>query len=353
MAGGPLGGRTELLGAVHVHTHHSDGTGSVAEVAAAAGECGLDFVVISDHDTLDGRADGGQGWHGRVLAAVGAEVATRKNWHLLALGPSEVPERHKLDAAGALDFLDRAGARTLAAHPHGRGLSGRKRDMRDWPFWSHPRLAGCEVWSYLQDWAAGFRFWRRRDYLLKNVASKIQGPPDWLLARWDAEAERRPFAGLGALDNHAKRPPFSRQLFFPHPEMLGRMTNRVRLSRPLPADGDAAAGELSAALAAGRCTFAREELAPSQGFDFRATAADGRVLRSGDSAPVGTGAQLVVESPVEAELRICRRGEVIASTDGKKLEHAVTEPGAYRAEARLENKAWCFSNHVRLLEKIG
>ena len=206
-----------------------------------------------------------------------------------------------------------------------------------------------EVWSYLQDWAEDFRLWRPGDYRLENVAGKIKGPPDWVLDKWDAEAERRPFAGVGASDNHARRLPFTGRRYFPHEAVIGRLVNRVRLEEPLPADGPEAARRLMAALAAGRLTFARDELASSEGFDFRAEAPDGRRLRSGESARFAPGAALIVESPVEAKLRICRRGEVLASSTGKSLEYRPEEPGAYRAEARLGGKAWAFSNHVRLL----
>ena len=58
-------------GDLQMHTHWSDGSGSVAEMAAAGGEQGYDFVAITDHSrTL--RIAGGM--DEQTLAAQGAEI---------------------------------------------------------------------------------------------------------------------------------------------------------------------------------------------------------------------------------------------------------------------------------------
>jgi len=346
----PLSDRREVVGAVHVHTRHSDGGSTTAETVAAAAENGLDFVVIADHDTLGARASGEEGWHGKVLVAAASEISTRRNYcHLVALGHATTVPRFSLTVCGALERIRGEGGAALLAHADGRGLGGKGPSRQDWPYWSHPYLSGAEIWSYLQDWGKSFRLLRPSSYRLDLVAERIKGPPDWLLAYWDAEAEVRPFAGLGASDNHAKRLFPFRRCYFPHRALIGRLVDRVRLAEPLSADGAGAAKQLMAALAAGRLIFARDELASSGGFDFRADLPDGRALRSGESAEFSPGARLVIESPVAAELRVCRRGEVVASATGKRLEHRPEEPGAYRAEGRFNGKAWAFSNHVRLV----
>ena len=45
-------GLTWLAGDLHAHTFHSDGAMSVAELAAHAVERGLDFVAVTDHNTV-------------------------------------------------------------------------------------------------------------------------------------------------------------------------------------------------------------------------------------------------------------------------------------------------------------
>jgi hypothetical protein len=352
----------EYVGAVHMHTGHSDGAGGAKEIVEACAALGLDFAVVSDHDSLALREHGQEGWHGEVLLAVGNEISTRKNFtHLLGLNVTEAAPRFEYGMHESLEYVRGQGGHALLAHAQGRGLGGKGRSRRNWPWWSHPWLCGAEVWNYLQDWGRTFKLLDPGSYRLDQVAGRVAGPPEWLLSYWDAEAEQRPFSGIAGNDNHAKRLWPFRKKYWPHQDMLGRLVNRVRLDEPLSKDGDEAARQLMTALASGQCVFARDELASSKGFDFFAVRSaecgvrnEGKTgnqaaARSGDTIDFEHGTRLIVESPVDAELRVCRLGQVVASAAGRRLEFAPQEPGAYRAEARLDGKAWAFSNHIRLV----
>ena len=61
----------ELTGIIHCHSTYSDGTGTVPEIAAAARANDLDFLLLTDHDTLAAAQHGEEGWHGSVLLLVG------------------------------------------------------------------------------------------------------------------------------------------------------------------------------------------------------------------------------------------------------------------------------------------
>ena len=65
----------DLSCVVHVHSTYSDGTGTVPEIAAAAGRNGVDVVLLTDHDTLAARRRGEERWHDSVLVLVGEEVS--------------------------------------------------------------------------------------------------------------------------------------------------------------------------------------------------------------------------------------------------------------------------------------
>src|SRR5690606_25643630 len=53
----------DKTGVIHVHTRYSDGAGTVRRVAQAAVRAGLDFVIVTDHDTLAGLENGDDGWY--------------------------------------------------------------------------------------------------------------------------------------------------------------------------------------------------------------------------------------------------------------------------------------------------
>src|SRR5919109_3155835 len=91
-------------GALHMHTTYSDGTGTVDEVIQAARDAGLRWIVITDHDTLEGRPF--EGWRNDVLVIVGHEITPDHN-HFLALNVDEVIDR----TLAPQDYVDAVYAR--------------------------------------------------------------------------------------------------------------------------------------------------------------------------------------------------------------------------------------------------
>lgn len=52
----------EYTGAIHVHSIFSDGSGDINEITQYANESGLDFVILTDHNTLRALHEGYEGW---------------------------------------------------------------------------------------------------------------------------------------------------------------------------------------------------------------------------------------------------------------------------------------------------
>ena len=77
----------DLSCVVHLHSVHSDGTGTVPEIARAARRARADVVLLTDHDSLEARRQGEEGWYGDdVLVLVGTEVSPSRSNHYLAFG---------------------------------------------------------------------------------------------------------------------------------------------------------------------------------------------------------------------------------------------------------------------------
>jgi predicted metal-dependent phosphoesterase TrpH len=88
----------EYVGNLHTHTRYSDGHGSHEDIALAAIEAGLDFVIVTDHNVW---VEGMDGYRyldrQRVLLLTGEEIhdqarEPQKN-HLLVY---ETPRRHSM-----------------------------------------------------------------------------------------------------------------------------------------------------------------------------------------------------------------------------------------------------------------
>ena len=60
----------EYVGVIHVHSTYSDGSRSIPDIASIAGEVDLDYVFMTDHNTLQAKRDGLEGWHGDVLVGI-------------------------------------------------------------------------------------------------------------------------------------------------------------------------------------------------------------------------------------------------------------------------------------------
>jgi predicted metal-dependent phosphoesterase TrpH len=65
----------EYVGNVHIHSLYSDGGGSVADIARAGSENGLDFIVLNDHEYMtDSLHLEEESLRGKVLVLMGLEI---------------------------------------------------------------------------------------------------------------------------------------------------------------------------------------------------------------------------------------------------------------------------------------
>ena len=88
----------EYVGVIHVHSTYSDGSRPIPEIATIAEEVDLDFVLMTDHNTLQAKRDGLEGWHGDVLVGVGYEINDENDLnHYLAFNLDKEVENVVLD----------------------------------------------------------------------------------------------------------------------------------------------------------------------------------------------------------------------------------------------------------------
>jgi hypothetical protein len=107
-------------GDLHMHSHHSDGRWSVPELWQAVQQRGLDFFMLTDHNTLTGQADVAALDTGRVLPIPGMEV-TMRHGHMLALGVDRLIDwwvgREGRTIDDVLRDVHSAGGVAIIAHP--------------------------------------------------------------------------------------------------------------------------------------------------------------------------------------------------------------------------------------------
>ncbi|MBB1247032.1 PHP domain-containing protein [Streptomyces durbertensis] len=184
-------GRAWYRGDCHLHTVHSDGQRTPAEVAAAARAAGLDFIVSTEHNTTSAHAAWQGLWGEDLLILCGEEVTTR-NGHYLALGTDPgtfVDWRYRArDEAFRRHAarVRRAGGLVVPAHPNCPFVGCQ------WKF-GYGDADAVEVWNgpWTADDELALAAW---DNLLADSAGRAgrAGPGHWVPALGCSDAHREP-----------------------------------------------------------------------------------------------------------------------------------------------------------------
>ena len=161
-------GRRWLAGDLHAHTVHSDGALTVPELAALAVRRGLDFLAITDHNTVSHHAElpAAARRYGIVLLP-GQEVTT-DNGHAGALGDlGWIDFRREPDEW--LDATERGGGLLSVNHPIAGPVSWTR------PMRRRPPLVEVWHWSWLDlRWTTPLAWW-----LAWDPAAIPVGGSDW------------------------------------------------------------------------------------------------------------------------------------------------------------------------------
>src|ERR1051326_691104 len=100
----------EYSGAIHIHSVYSDGTGTIEDISRAASKSGLDFIVMTDHNTLKPKADGYEKWLNDVMVIIGYEINDSHNKnHYITLGTEELIGSYQVLEDGELGCTLNAG----------------------------------------------------------------------------------------------------------------------------------------------------------------------------------------------------------------------------------------------------
>jgi len=330
----------EYRGAIHIHSAYSDGSGTVKEIVEAGQRAGVDFIVITDHNTLGAKTD--EGWHGNLLVLVGQEVAHFQR-HCIVLGIDR-PIHRDQPMEAVFEEVATQGGLSFIVHPHGRYRPIFRLTRFEWDGWEINGYTGVEIWSYMFDWVKDFRlytwwkFWNDPDRY-------ISGPFPKTLRVWDELCQSRRVVGIGGLDVHARKFVFGTFEVFPYEWMFRRLSTHILVREPFSGRTDEDIRRVMEALRAGRCFIGYDLLGPTDGFRFEA-ATDRTLATMGDELLWREGLDLEVHAPQSAHIRILRDGQEVKIARGAHCLLRLDGPGVYRVELRLDGRPWIFSNPI-------
>ena len=346
--------RSVALGAYHVHSSRSDGSGTVEEIAASAKSAGLDFVVLTDHGDATAPIEAPRYVDG-VLLIDGVEINTDAG-HVVAMDlrrASVYPLAG--DARDVVEDIHRLGGWAIAAHADSPqpGLRWRGSQMP---------VDGVEWLNVDSEW---------RSHTFSNVAatalrSTIRGPesvaslfraPAPGLSRWDLLQRGGGSVGLAAVDAHARLGAddeewgsLARLRFPSYTGLFRSVAQVVVLPSPLTGHADTDGKVLQQSLRAGRSyTIIRAFADVVPAIDFEASTHVGR-LQMGAHVPPEFGGTLTadVQAAIPARVDLLRDGRILQSSQDRVQFQIPPASGAYRVEAYLpgHRMPWLVTNPI-------
>ena len=341
----------EYVGAIHMHSVFSDGSGKVDEIAGFADEVGLDYILLTDHNTLRALNEGMEGWYGNTLLLIGCEINDKENKnHYLAFGIDE-PFSTRLPAQEYVKKVKEAGGIGFIAHPHEKRQSMKEHPPYPWLAWDAEGFTGIEIWNHMSEWMEGLTEENKYNRFMHPLRS-IEKPPEETVARWDELNKDRMVVGIGGVDAHAHKLNllgFFEVEVFPYKVLFKSVRTHILTDGSIEKDNlEHSKKVIYGALAEGRCFVSNYYHGDARGFRYFAES-HGKVYQMGETVPLEDKVTLRVFLPnITGTIKLIRNGKMIDETENIDSEFRIQKAGVYRIEVYIEEKAWIFSNPIRI-----
>lgn len=342
----------ESVGAIHLHSTFSDGSLPISEIVPIGEQKGLDFLMFSDHHTLEPKRKGLEGWYGKILVLIGYEINDPDEInHYLAFRLNE-EVKPGISAQEYVKEVNRQGGIGIIAHPAEKRNSIEAYPPYPWTAWDAEGFDGIEIWNQISEWLEGVT---RSNFLWRvwHPLRSIRFPVWEILQRWDKLNKKRRVVGIGGIDVHAyvmKILGFIKFEIYPYKVQFKSIRTHFLTEKPLKQDGNTlpfkeAEKQMYQALSLGRCFVSNYYLGDARGFQFYS-------MKSGNRYPMGSrtdlsaDTELYVTTPSSGKIRLLCDGKVVGFNKGKDLFMKVEKEGVYRVEVFKGRKGWIYSNPI-------
>ena len=338
---------SEMCGAIHIHTRFSDGEVDFPELIDCGKEVGLDYLIVTDHMTLEGKDIRFEGLYDNLLVLIGYEHNDlNNNNHYLVIGTDKVAKEQDFPQK-YIDSISTAGGIGFLAHPAEERRYFRKYPSYPWTEWDVTGYDGIEVWNHMSEWVEGLKSWGSfiRIFYPRRF---LKGIPPVLLKKWDELNRARFVSGIGGIDAHTfnfGKGIFRFQIFPIKVELKGIRTHLYIPGNFTEYTFEKIKEACIKALQFGTGYISNYRRGDARGTKIFLSFADGSVVPPGYSEKEHSfPANFSVSIPFEAEIRLIRNGVQMSGKVGVSRNFKITECGLYRIEVFRKKKAWIYSN---------
>jgi len=358
----------EYSGSIHMHSKFSDGSGTVQEIANHASESNLDFIILTDHNTLKAKAKGFEKWYKETMLIVGYEVNDIKNRnHYLVFGTDELVGTYeklpdgdlgnRLSAVEYVKEIKKKGGIGFLAHPNEVRNHLKELPAYPWTAWESEDFTGMEIWNHMSEWAEGLNESNKLQRLLHPLKS-IVAPSEVTLRKWDELNDKRKVVAIGGIDAHAHKHSimgfefevFGYKILFKSIRTHVFVDNEIKKGETNNFEPDKK--QIIDALGKGRSFIVNNYIGSGTGFRFFAEY-DGEHFTVGDEIRFdpAKNKKIIFRTllPSPARIRLIHNGKCADEITGLDCIWDSDEKGAYRVEAWKDDKGWIFSNHIRVI----
>ncbi|MBN2425961.1 MAG: hypothetical protein JXR46_15210 [Calditrichaceae bacterium] len=337
-------------GIIHVHSTYSDGTRPVEEIVQIANELDIDFLLLTDHNTLKAKKEGKEGWYNDILLGIGYEIndIQDKNHYLAFDIDKEVdPE---LSPQEYTKKVQEMGGFGIIAHPNESRNHFPEYPPFPWTVWQTDSYDGIEIWNHMSEWMEGLTHHNKYRRALHPRRSVI-APKRETIRQWDAVNLHRKVVGIGGVDAHAhihKLMGIIPVRIFRYKVSFRTIRTHILLDQPLRASNDYK-DDLSLvyrAMRDARCFVSHNAFGDARTFRFRLENGN-QIVSIGEELSGSSEARAIVRNPKDVETILFHNGEIQQRKFGRELDYKINIPGHYRVESWIDGRPWILSNHIR------
>lgn len=336
----------EYTGNMHLHSTWSDGKKTIPEIAEIADKEGLDYIIVTDHNTTAGLENGDERYYGSCLAIVAQEVNSKIN-HYLVFGTGEKIEQNTENPQMVIDSVNEKGGFGLLAHPFDKGSPiVSKGTSYPWKDWGVKDFQGISVWNFASQWRDAIvskRSIMYQQFVNRNAPAK--GPSRDAMNKIDEIGQKRHIILMGGTDAHGY---FYKMGFFtiyilPYKFLFRTINMHILTKEPLKKDVEYDKELLYSSFRKGNCFIGFDYYKSSRGFRSFARSR-GSQFPMGSEIELSDDIEIDFVLPVKAWISVFHNGNLIKKEHAEKLTIKADKKGVYRAEIFLRRRPWIFTN---------